>query len=145
MKIESFNNRTVDVVLEACQKALEAVAAEHGLRLERKRCSYHQTDMPVAFKLHVRETDSDGREITPEERDFRLHATAFGLQPDDFGKTVTIRGQEYTICGLRLRARKYPITAERGGQKYTLPEDAVLRALGRPLVSDGLQVVPFSP
>lgn len=132
MKIESFDSRNVTSVLKDCEEALQAVADRYGLRIERKHCSYHSTEIPVAFKLTVPETTEDGRELDAGERDFRRCAPSLGLKPDDYGKTFTSGTRTFTICGVKPRASKYPILGKgpQGGV-YKFELETVLRGLGR--------------
>jgi hypothetical protein len=69
------------------------------------------------------------------ERDFRLHASRYGLHPTDLGREVTIAfsgvPRKYVIVGAKPRNHKYPILLRklRNGTVYKFPADKVKSAL----------------
>lgn len=70
-------------------------------------------------KIKVTVPDEGGKIVTTEEKDFKLYAKQFGLEPDDFGKTFTAKGDVYTIIGLQPSKRKYAIiTKSSNGKRY---------------------------
>lgn len=130
-KITSFDGPTVRQVLEDCGKALEAVAEKHGLKLERKRCSYGRDELPVAFKLITVELDENGNAMDSRAKDFIKYAGAYGLSEKDFLAEFRSGPRTFRICGFKPKARKYPILAEdvRTGKIYKFPVEQVKRAL----------------
>ena len=62
---------------------------------------------------------------------FASKATVLGLPTDCYGKVVILRREAYTIEGVNLRARKYPVMVRRvsDGKTYKWADGAVLRAL----------------
>jgi hypothetical protein len=61
-----------------------------------------------------------------EVQDFRQYADMFGLKPDDLGRTLLDRGRRFTIVGLLLRSRSYPVLAENdSGTRYKFPFETV--------------------
>jgi hypothetical protein len=127
MAIQSFDKRTVGEVLNACKEALELVAEDFGLVLERKYCTYAQNEMPVAFKLIAPERTEDGETVDPKETEFRKYAARFGLQPDDYGKMFKTYNGVFRICGIKPRSRKYSVLGESttNGKVYKFREQAV--------------------
>ncbi len=45
----------------------------------------------------------------PKKEMWEYHCERFGMQKEDYGKTVIVRGRECTIEKFNLRASKYPI------------------------------------
>ena len=110
--VHRFDPTTVKTVLETCREALELVAKQHGLVLQRKTCTYARDGswMPVSFKLVVPERDEQtGTAIDPAESEFRRLASRYGLEASDFGRTFSTFHGTYRICGVKAKARKFPI------------------------------------
>jgi hypothetical protein len=119
-----FNRETVQKILEECEEALKAVAERHGLNLLRKHCSYNEGEMPVAFKLVVRE--GEGSQASRDEADFKNYATLVGLEPSAFGATFRSGGRMFKVAGLNPRAHRFPIIAEdERGKRFRFPAETV--------------------
>ena len=118
--ITSFGRAEVRSLHAEIQKALEPIAAKHGLRLERKHCTYAPDEMPVSFKLLVTKLDADGNVMSTEAKDFVKYAKSYGFEPSDLGREFKIGRDTYRLYGLKPRSRKYPILAEnvRTGKIY---------------------------
>jgi hypothetical protein len=114
-KLTQFDRASVRQILNDCDSALQAVAKKYGLTLIRKNCNYYPNEVPVAFKLIVTQVNEDGEGIDPSASDFLTHAEAFGLSKDDLGKTFTVRGDSFKVCGLAPKSHKYPILAQKIG------------------------------
>ena len=129
MSIQRFDSRNIGKVLDSCKEALEIVAEEYGLVLQQKRCSYRSNEMPVAFKLIAPERGEDGEAVDPRETEFRQLAGQYGFSPDDYGKLFKTFHGVYRLCGIKPRARKYPLLGEHidNGKTYKFAE-AVVRA-----------------
>lgn len=130
-KIKNFDGPTVRKLQEECGAALEAVAAKYGLKLERKRCTYHVDSMPVAFQLITVELDANGNAMDSRAKDFIKYASAYGLSEKDFLAEFRSGAKTFRICGFKPKARKYPILAEcvQDGKTYKFPVERVKRAL----------------
>ena len=76
---------------------------------------------------------SDGTIVSKERTDFIRFCGRFGLEPDDLDSTVDLDGTKYKIIGLRIRARKTPITIQRisDGKSFVAGESYIHRGLGR--------------
>jgi len=63
---------------------------------------------------------------------FAQLAPLVGLEPSDYGATVTLRGAKYRIEGINLRAHSYPVViTAASGRQMKAGAEAVRRALGR--------------
>lgn len=117
-------------VLRDFETAIEGVANRHNLHLGRFRASYNKEELRIPVKFLAIEHDEDGRKLSPEEANFRKLAPGYGLEPDDYGELLYIKGQTYKITGINPRARKYPIIAKtQDGVTWKLPVSSVTRAL----------------
>lgn len=132
-KIEKFDRPTIRKILEECGEALEAVAEKHGLKLERKHCTYSSEELPVAFKFITVQLDTNGNAMDSRAKDFIRYASLYGLSESDFLAEFSRRGKTYRICGFKPRARKYPVLAEcvQDGKTYKFPVDTVKAALAQ--------------
>ena len=131
MTINSVDRSTVKMILEEARVALDAIAWQHGVILERKHCTYSSTEIPVAFKFVVPERTEDGEAIDPKETEFRKLAPRFGLEPDDYGKMFKTFNGVFRVCGIKPRARKYPVLGESitNGKVYKFHLDTVKTGL----------------
>lgn len=127
------NKAAVREILSKIEAALAPIAAEYGLTVGRKSCSYTPDALPVAFQLLVRKEDSDGRALSPEAVTFQRLSSAYGLAPTDLGREFTVGGKRFRVSGLKPKAVRFPILAEAiaTGKTYKFPEDVVKQALGK--------------
>lgn len=132
-KIEKFDRPTIRKVLEECGEALQAVAEKHGLKLERKHCTYSQDELPVAFKLITVQLDPNGNAMDSRAKDFIRYADLYGLSESDFLAEFRRGAKTYRICGFKPKARKYPVLAEcvQDGKTYKFPVETVKAALAK--------------
>lgn len=85
-------------------------------------------DSSVTFQLKCVETGGNP-EVSIGEVDFKKYCSVFGLKPEDYGKQFESQGKTFTVCGIKIKNRKYPIICESGGTKYKLEYDRVIRGL----------------
>lgn len=129
--ITSFDRQTVADLHEEIAKALAPIAERHGLTIDRKRCTFGSTEMPVAFELRVKALDDDGTELSKAGLDFKKHASRWGLDPNLLGAVFTFDGDQFEITGLRPRARKRPVIGRKvsSGKEYVFTAGAVTAGL----------------
>ena len=133
MTINSVDRSTVKMLLDEAEEALGQIAMRHGIVVSRKHCTYSSTEIPVAFKFVVPERAEDGEAIDPKETEFRKLAPRFGLEPDDYGKMFKTFNGVFRVCGIKPRARKYPVLGESitNGKVYKFHLDSVKTGLQR--------------
>ena len=121
------------MILEEARVALDAIAEKHGVVLERKHCTYSETEIPVAFKFVVPQRTEDGEVIDPKETEFRKYAGRFGLEPDDYGKLFKTYNGVYRVSGIKPRGKKFNVLGEHvnTGKTYKFPAGAVVDGLKR--------------
>lgn len=85
----------------------------------------------ITIKIEFGAIDADGASIT-QRAEFARLAALFNLQPDDYGRMITLRGDSYLIVGINPRSHKYPIELKRvrDGVPYRYSRDAVIAAIG---------------
>lgn len=132
LKVESFTNTNVKEILAECEAALKAVADKYGLDLQRKNCRYRTDELPMSFYLAPRGANGESADDLRLTSDFVQYATMFGLKPSWIGHGFTLAGdQEYTIVGLRPKARRMPVVAQKksDGKRYVFPAEVIAAAM----------------
>lgn len=106
-------------------KALEGIAAEHGMSIRPGRHSFNEANATLKFDLS--DITSSGEVLTPEAQAFKLNAALYGLSPDDLYGTFTFRGEQFRLTGLKTRRPKFPISAEKvsTGRPHKFTEDSL--------------------
>lgn len=110
---------------EDVRNALSGVLEKHGLKLDGTRLTYGSTQSSINIKV-----SSEGVDIKAD--DFTKYASLYGLSPEDLGKEITLHdGNQYTIVGLKPKARKNTILIQRKGtdSRYVIPHQEVSRML----------------
>lgn len=99
------------------------------LTIKGSRCTFDPTSGEVKVALTFIVGDAKAGQVA----EFGLYGKAYGLAPDDFGRTFQFngRGRTYRISGINPRARKRPILAtnEADGRTYVFESVAVCRQL----------------
>jgi len=127
MKIKTFDRAAVKATRDALQGALGALAEQMGCEIKVGSATFDRSGANCTFKVECAVIGQDGVAETREIADFRGLAPMYGLKPDDLGRTFTNAGEQYRICGIKAKSRKYPILAERerDGKVFKFPADTV--------------------
>jgi len=106
-------------------KALEGIAAEHGMSL--RPGTHRFTNANATLKFELSDITTTGEVLTPEAQAFKLHASRYGLSPDDLYGTFISRGTQFRITGLKTRRPKFPISAQNvaTGRLHKFTENAL--------------------
>lgn len=96
-------------LLHACRR----VAETHGLVVEGGDLA--DVDLRHGFDIHFRVgiPMADGALFSQEKALFEALASAFGLQPADYGQIFRTGGAAFRITAINPNRPKYPISAER--------------------------------
>lgn len=96
-------------VLKACL----SVAEDHGLTVEGGELS--DIDLRHGFNISLRVgiPMADGAIYSSDKALFEVLAPHFGLEPSDYGRTFTTRGERFRIMSINPNRPKYPISVER--------------------------------
>lgn len=125
-----FDRQTVKSTRRKIQAALDTLSEELGCQIKVGRASFARDGSNCTFKVECATLSDNGTAETKEVSAFRELASMYGLSPDDLGKTFVNGGQEFTVCGLATKARRFPILAKgANGKSYKFPADAVKLAL----------------
>lgn len=111
-------------------KALERVAAEHGVRITQAPGRFARDGSNATIKFELAAITTSGEVLSKDAQAFKTHAERYGLSPDDLGGTFTHQGEQFRIVGLRTRRPKFPISAERvsDGRGFKFPENVLRNA-----------------
>ena len=128
--IKKFDKPTCKLVRADIDAAMAAVAAKYGIKLQSGRGTFGDTNFTLKLEMSV--LDETGVDLKAK-REFETLANFVGLEPGDFGRQFTFRGEQYELSGINHRSTKMPILAKNvaTGAKFKFGEDTVLRALGR--------------
>lgn len=120
-----FTKQKANALMADILSELQTLAHQRGLTIEGAGGSFD--DGSVSVRLKVSAQTEDGTPVN-----FANHAEAIGLPHDCYRKTITVSGHRFTITGIRLRNRKFPVLATRtdNGKTYKLEAGTVRRALG---------------
>ncbi len=131
--IKEFNRSNCRELMAEVEEALKPIAEKHGLTLDWKGRTFYRDQMPVMFQFLVTKQDEDGNALDAKAQAFKRSAVRVGLEPDDLGKEFVSNGEKFRITGLNLRAKRYPVLAERvrDGKKYKFGADMVKFGLQR--------------
>lgn len=113
---------------EAIQEAIESVATEHGVHLKVGNGRYGATG---SLKVEISPISDTGEVETKEAKDFKIYAARYGLHASNLGAEFSAAGERFRITGLKTRAPKRPILAERvtDGAGFVFPASTVARAV----------------
>jgi len=109
-KIDRAACRTIS---DTALKALQAVAAQHGLTVKAAGGRYEDTRYTARFAFTV--NDAQVLETSAKEK-WDKWCELLGLKPEDFGKTFTVKGKTYRITGLLPNRDKNSIQLDCAGQ-----------------------------
>lgn len=110
MKIKKFDRKMCRMVGDQIVAQLETWAEDHGVEIHRDGGSFESGYFDMKLRIS---TVQDGIAQTPERADFESMAEFYGLKPEWLDATFQWGGDQYTIVGLKTRAKKYPVLGRR--------------------------------
>lgn len=121
--IDKFDRTTCRKVGDRAEEVLTEVAESLGLTLTRETGRF--TESTFTFKATFKTTTEAGRPIADTK-----NAILLGLPANVVGRQFTSNGKTFTVTGINMRRRKYPVSGEgvQGG-RYKFTVDSVLRGL----------------
>ncbi len=129
MTITQFNKHNLAQISSRLEIALSTIAEETGLDIQLGSCRYQNKS--ATYKVIVKTVGEDGKVFDEDAANFAVFARQYGLHEQDMGRKFVSNGTEYTICGLKPRAHKYPLLAKNSqGKRYKFGAAYVKRLLG---------------
>jgi hypothetical protein len=121
-RIEKFDKDVVQGLRPVVEEALAAALAKYGLTVDVGRITYGETSFSAKVEFA---TGNDA------ESEFKKYATILGYQPDWFGKTFELQGENVKVIGVEPGKPKFPIQIQNeAGKVYGYTVDALRLALG---------------
>lgn len=103
-------------VSEAMQEALGLIEKDFGVKFKVGNGTYNESG--VTFKVEAAELSKDGLVLGKETVHYRQFQKRYGLP--DLWTVVSFGGKQYKIVGLKPRADKFPVLAQRDGRTFKL-------------------------
>lgn len=123
--ITRFNDKAALAAFRAeLVTALDEVGREHGIQIELGTLRYSELECKGTLNMSV----IDGGTVEPKMvRDFKRYAKNFGIPEEALGSTITFRGKDYTVAGLKPNSPKYPVLVRaKNGKLYKLQVAALV-------------------
>jgi len=126
-KITSITRPVLKEIRKDLTADLEKFFAERGLSVDLGSMSFDADHFTAKMTVNA------GSKSDAKRKEFVKKAYLYGLTADDFGKTFMSNGEEFRISGIKPRAKKYPITADRvrDGASYKFAASSVKSKLGK--------------
>lgn len=108
-------------------EAVKDLSKQYNFDIRLGNISY--SDNQFTSKLTVTAIgDADNGEEARWKESLRRYGHRYGLTEDDYDRVIMSYDGQYRLRGIKPRARKYPIVAEKNGTRYKL-SDSILTNL----------------
>lgn len=123
--MSTVDKKTIAEMDARIRKAVEDICADMGLVANIGSPKNNSLNIRYTIQIEPKTDRETERQL------FMFYAKAFGGEPDWFGQTINRWGNEYTIAGVRPKAKKYHflIRREKDGELMCLDADRVRRCL----------------
>lgn len=134
MKITNFGRAEHRLLSAAIEKAIQQVAADHGVTLKAEGGQYGTVKGMIRIAVEV---ETKAGEMTHAEKEYRNYAHWLGLDPNGFGKTVIVDGKPFKVSGLKPSAPKFNVLAvcARTGKTFKLMARSIQAQIPAPKVA----------
>jgi hypothetical protein len=134
MAIEKFTRESCRLVAAKFEAAMRETAEKLGVSIRYRGGQF--TEAVYTMKMEVGIIGRDGKPATREAESLRELGELLGIPNEKVGTVFTIDGVDYRLTGLRTRAGKYPLIAERtdDGRRFKFQTERVRQAMGLPPV-----------
>lgn len=90
------------------EKALSDIAKKYNVDIKAGKIKY--TNNSFNLDLQINKKEIDGKSF--EQVEFEKYCSLYGFRPEDYNKTFTMQGKQFSICGFKPRASKMPVLAK---------------------------------
>ena len=131
-KIQKFDQDVCRLVAAQFEKALQAVAQDLGVSVRYRGGQF--SDAVYTMKIEVGVMAGDGDPWTRERENLFRLGELIGIPKHKIGAVFTLSGVEYRLTGMRTRAGRFPLIAERtdDGRRFKFGIERVQEAMGLP-------------
>ncbi|MCK9445938.1 hypothetical protein M0Q50_03500 [bacterium] len=106
VKILKLNdNSSLEILRDEVNNRLKDIEKDFGVSMKVGHISYQQ--LKATFRLDATIASVDVSKI-----DYEKYCGFFDIPKDSYGKTFISGGTTYKICGINIKARKFPIVAQ---------------------------------
>lgn len=95
MKIDKITKSVAEMIARRAEVALRTIAEEYGMTVTSRGGKFTAGSLMNRFEFILSSVKA-----VDEEADFRLNASMYGINPEWFGKTFTVKGIKMTVVGL---------------------------------------------
>lgn len=117
-KITQITNSNIDPIQADIKAALAAVEEKYGITVGFGRISYDNSNYTTKMSVSVGDADQAAK------AEFERYCFKFNIKAEAFGTTFRAHGEEFTVCGIKPKAKKMPIIATNAaGKRYKFAAD----------------------
>lgn len=126
-----MTKQKVEQIRKDMNAALKEVSEKHGVSFDIGSIRYDSSSFRTTVKAYLVKdgdaTDSDDARRAKFEATAKRYGHRYGVKPEDYGKKITHGGQNFILRGIKPRATKRPIVAEKisNGKMYILQTKTV--------------------
>ncbi|MCK9447309.1 hypothetical protein M0Q50_10700 [bacterium] len=99
------DNTSLEILRDAVNNRLKDIEKDFGVSMKVGHISYQQ--LKATFRL-----DATIASVDVSRLDYEKYCSYFDMPKDSYGKTFISGGTNYKICGINVKARKFPIIAQ---------------------------------
>lgn len=133
--MKSFNKQNLATIRTDLDAALEAVAKKHGIQLSVGRITFSEDSFSTKLTALIPSDSDDAGTANGTEvkwaAAFKTNARFFGLKSEDLGKTVKLGNVDYTIVGMRPRAKNSIVLKKANGAFVAYAIEPVIAMLNK--------------
>ena len=108
-KINGLNKGNIKDVRDDLTNDLMELGKKYGMTFQMGNIRYSTDQMKFTLTAYVNSQHTNTEKVDVNKVEFTKNAILYGLNAEDFGKEFIVAGKTYVICGLKPKARKYPI------------------------------------
>ena len=132
-QIQRFDNHNAKEFRNLFKEKMEEFFIETGIYVE-LGSNLSFTSLNITGRISGKILQSENQETAILEAakiQWDSNAYKYGLGTDSFGKTISLNGEKFEICGIKTRKGKYGILGKnlQNGKTYGLPTFSVVRIL----------------
>lgn len=114
-KITRINRSTCRMIDDAIGQALKSVETKFGVKIQVGGGTFNDTEFSTKLRISLGDVDV-------AKKDWERYCRSFGLKPEQFGSTFESNGTTYTVCGIKPRAKRFPVIGvNANGTRYKFP------------------------
>ncbi|HNS55604.1 MAG TPA: hypothetical protein PKO34_01005 [Smithellaceae bacterium] len=118
-----LNKENINDLRKEVENQLSEIGNRRGIKLKIGTISYS----PERFTCRLTGEPESGK-----KNEFQKYAELFGLGREDYGRTFSLDGDEYSITGLITSRSKYPVQCTRAdGKMFKFTVPSIKKALGQ--------------